>query len=41
LGNRLLSGEKRMVIDSKEYEVKMKVLSMSFSAHADAKGKIN
>ncbi len=38
LGNRLLSGEKRLIIDSKEYEVKMKVLSMSFSAHADAKG---
>jgi len=30
-----------VVIDKKTYEVKMRVVNVSFSAHADAKGIIN
>ena len=41
MGNRLLRGTKEIVIDKKLYEVKMKVVNVSFSAHADAKGIIN
>jgi integrator complex subunit 11 len=41
LGNRLLRGAKEVKLDNKTYEVKMKVVNVSFSAHADAKGIIN
>jgi len=41
LGNKLLKGVKEIVIDKNTYEVKMKVVNVSFSAHADAKGIIN
>ena len=41
LGNKLLSGTKQLVIDRKEYDVRMRVENISFSAHADAKGIIN
>ena len=40
LGNKLLSGVKKVKIDNKDYEVKMSVQNMSFSAHADSKGII-
>ena len=36
LGNKLLSGMKNITIDGKNYDVRMKIKSMSFSAHADA-----
>ena len=38
LGNKVLSGVKNIKIDNKQYNVNMKVSSMSFSAHADATG---
>lgn len=38
VGNKVLSGEKRINIDEREYEVNMRVFNMSFSAHADSKG---
>lgn len=41
LGNKLLKGVKEITIDKTQYEVKMKVVNVSFSAHADAKGIIN
>jgi len=41
LGNKLLKGVKNVNIDKKNYEVKMKVKNMSFSAHADSKGILN
>lgn len=41
LGNKLLRGAKEVILDKKLYEVKMKVVNVSFSAHADAKGIIN
>ena len=40
LGNKLLSGAKRVRIDNKDYDVRMSVQNMSFSAHADSKGII-
>lgn len=40
-GNKLLNNMKVIEIDYREYEVNMKVESISFSAHADAKGIIN
>lgn len=40
LGNKLLSGVKNVKIDNKDYEVKMQVMNMSFSAHADSRGII-
>lgn len=41
LGNKLLSGVKQITIDKKNYDVKMRVTNISFSAHADAKGILN
>eukprot|EP00117_Sycon_ciliatum_P005641 scpid38565/ scgid3584/ Integrator complex subunit 11; Cleavage and polyadenylation-specific factor 3-like protein len=38
VGNKVLSGQKRIEINHKTIEVKMQVQYMSFSAHADAKG---
>jgi integrator complex subunit 11 len=38
VGNRILSGEKKITIDDKVVHVKMQVYNMSFSAHADSKG---
>jgi integrator complex subunit 11 len=38
LGNKLLGGCKTVSIDGREFEVKMEVSKMSFSAHADNKG---
>lgn len=40
-GNKLLSGVRRLDIDHKEYDVRMTIENISFSAHADAKGIIN
>jgi integrator complex subunit 11 len=37
-GEKLLSGEKNITIHEKDYNVKMEVAKMSFSAHADSKG---
>lgn len=39
LGNKLLRGVKNININKKTYDVKMNVTNMSFSAHADSKGK--
>jgi Cft2 family RNA processing exonuclease len=39
LGNKLLRGVKNVNINKKSYDVKMTVKNMSFSAHADSKGK--
>ena len=38
VGNKVLSGEKSVVIDNKTVQVNMQVYNMSFSAHADSKG---
>ena len=38
VGNKLLNGEKRISIDGRDVEVKLKIYNMSFSAHADSKG---
>ena len=38
VGNKVLSGEKSVMIDGKEVQVNMQVYNMSFSAHADSKG---
>lgn len=38
VGNKILSGEKKITIDDKVVNVKMQVYNMSFSAHADSKG---
>jgi hypothetical protein len=38
LGNKLLGGIKKIFLDGKTYDIKMKIRNMSFSAHADAKG---
>jgi integrator complex subunit 11 len=38
VGNKLLSGEKKINIDGKNVDVKIGVYNMSFSAHADSKG---
>ena len=38
VGNKILSGEKKITIDDKVVHVKMQVYNMSFSAHADSKG---
>ncbi len=38
VGNKLLNGEKRIMIDGREIEVKLRIYNMSFSAHADSKG---
>lgn len=41
LGNKLLQGVDSITLDGKEYPVNMRVLNMSFSAHADARGILN
>lgn len=41
LGNKLLSGVREINIDGKNYDIRMKITNMSFSAHADAKGILN
>ena len=38
VGNKILSGDKKINIDGKDYDIKIKVYNMSFSAHADSKG---
>lgn len=38
VGNKVLSGEKKITIEDKVVHVKMQVYNMSFSAHADSKG---
>lgn len=38
VGNKILSGDKKILIDEKMVHVKMQVYNMSFSAHADSKG---
>mmetsp|Transcript_36615 Transcript_36615/g.35408 ORF Transcript_36615/g.35408 Transcript_36615/m.35408 type:complete len:106 (-) Transcript_36615:428-745(-) len=38
VGHKIQSGEKKINIDGKDVSVKIRVFSMSFSAHADAKG---
>jgi len=38
IGNKVLSGEKKINIDERDVDVKLKVFNMSFSAHADSKG---
>eukprot|EP01086_Lenisia_limosa_P002731 TRINITY_DN16708_c0_g1_i1.p1 TRINITY_DN16708_c0_g1~~TRINITY_DN16708_c0_g1_i1.p1 ORF type:complete len:434 (-),score=56.97 TRINITY_DN16708_c0_g1_i1:145-1446(-) len=38
VGNKILKGEKKVAIDGQNYDVKMKVRHMSFSAHVDHKG---
>lgn len=38
VGNKILSGEKRVNIDGKDVDVNIRVFNMSFSAHADSKG---
>lgn len=38
VGNKVLSGEKSVIIDGKSIAVNMQVYNMSFSAHADSKG---
>ena len=38
VGNKVLSGEKKINIDDRDVEVKIRVFNMSFSAHADSKG---
>ena len=38
VGNKVLSGEKRINIDDRDVEVRIRVFNMSFSAHADSKG---
>ena len=38
VGNKILSGEKKVNIDGKDIDVKLKVFNMSFSAHVDSKG---
>ena len=38
VGNRILSGEKEIIIDNEKINVKCEVYYMSFSAHADQKG---
>lgn len=38
VGNKILSGEKKILIDDKHVDVKIQVYNMSFSAHADSKG---
>lgn len=40
VGHRILHGEKRIQINNRIVELKMKVEYMSFSAHADAKGRV-
>lgn len=41
LGNKLLGGAKEVWLDGKQYQVKMEVSKMSFSAHADNRGILN
>lgn len=38
VGHKIQSGDKKINIDGKEVKVKIRVYSMSFSAHADSKG---
>lgn len=38
VGNKVLSGEKRINIDDRDIDVRIRVFNMSFSAHADSKG---
>ena len=38
VGHKIQSGEKKINIDGKDVFVKIRIFSMSFSAHADAKG---
>jgi len=38
VGHRLLHGERRMEVNGRLVNIKIKVEYMSFSAHADAKG---
>ena len=38
VGNKVLSGDKSVMIDGKEVQINMQVYNMSFSAHADSKG---
>ncbi|CAD8049650.1 unnamed protein product [Paramecium sonneborni] len=40
LGNKLLAGIKLVRIDNKDYDIKMQINNMSFSAHADSRGII-
>ena len=41
LGNKLLQGVDKLILDNKEYQIKMRIVNMSFSAHADARGILN
>lgn len=38
VGHKVLQGEKRINIDDREVDVRIRVFNMSFSAHADSKG---
>lgn len=38
VGNKVLTGEKRINIDDRDVDVRIRVFNMSFSAHADSKG---
>lgn len=38
VGNKVLSGDKKVNIDGKDVDVEIRVFNMSFSAHADSKG---
>lgn len=38
VGNKVLSGDKSVMIDGKDVQINMQVYNMSFSAHADSKG---
>ena len=38
VGHRILHGERRIQINNRVVDIKIKVEYMSFSAHADAKG---
>ncbi|KAE9551860.1 hypothetical protein FO519_004934 [Halicephalobus sp. NKZ332] len=40
IGARVIQGQKRIEIENRIYDIKLKVAYMSFSAHADAKGII-
>uniref|UniRef100_A0AC35G2A8 Integrator complex subunit 11 n=1 Tax=Panagrolaimus sp. PS1159 TaxID=55785 RepID=A0AC35G2A8_9BILA len=40
IGARVIKGEKKIEIDDRTYDIRLKVEYMSFSAHADAKGII-
>jgi integrator complex subunit 11 len=38
IGNKVLMGEKKINIDDRDVDVRIRVFNMSFSAHADSKG---